>query len=80
MPDFEKLSRDLERSGNMDALRQIADSPEGRRLSSMLDGKAIEDAARSGDTQMLQDVLKKVLGTGEGKALARKLQDVMGKK
>lgn len=80
MPDFEKISREFEKNGTAQTLRQIADSPEGRRLSSMLDAKAVEEAAKTGDTQALQAILKEVLRTGEGKALAKKLQDALGKK
>lgn len=79
MQNLEQIGKQLEKSGKADAVKAIADSPEGKRLGAMLDGKAIEAAAKNGDTAALQDILKQVLATGEGQALAAQLQDLMGK-
>ena len=79
MPDFDEIGRALEKSGQAERLRQLADSPEGRRLSAMLDGAAVSQAAKNGDTKTLQAILQQVLRTGEGQALAQKLQDSLRK-
>lgn len=75
--DIEKLSRELERSGKAEKLRAVADTPEGRRLSNMIDPAAVTKAAQSGDTEAMRDILKQVLSTNEGQSLARMLGEAM---
>ena len=51
MQNWETISRELERSGKARDLRTLADSEDGQKLSRMLDGKAVEQAAKSGDSE-----------------------------
>ena len=79
MRDLEQIGRELQQQGKAEAVKAIAESPEGRRLGQLLDGKAIETAAKTGDTAALQTMLRQVLATGEGRALAAKLQEILKK-
>lgn len=77
MKDMKQVARDLEQSGKGGAIRALADSPEGRRLGSMLDAQAAEQAVKTGDTAALQQMLARVLATDEGRSLTDKLQKLM---
>lgn len=78
MQNLEQLGRKLQESGKADAVKKLAESPEGKRLGAMLDGKAVEAAAKKGDTVALQGILQQIMATGEGRALATQLQKLMG--
>ncbi len=75
--DLGKLEQKLR--GN-DALGAIARSPEGKTLASKIDSDALRTAAQQGDTAALQDILRRVLSTPEGRALAEKVQKAVEKK
>lgn len=75
--DFEKIARELQKSGKAEKLRSVADSPECRRLGALLDEKSVENAARSGNQEALKGILMQVLGTEEGRALAQQVRDAM---
>lgn len=77
MKDFEKIGRELERRGKTGEIISIAESEDGKRLGSMIDSKAVERAARSGDTAAMQDILRQVLGTAEGRRLAESIRQLM---
>ena len=79
MQNLENMSRELQRSGKAAQLRTLAESADGQRLSQMLDGKAVEQAARSGDSEALQSILGQVLSTREGRRLAESIQKLMQK-
>ena len=79
MQDLENIGKQLQKSGKANELRSLAESPEGKRISEMLDAKAVEQAAKSGDTAALQEILRKVLSTEDGKSLAQKLSSMMEK-
>ena len=74
--ELDKLEKKLK--GN-DRLGALADSPEGKALASRFDENALRDAAKKGDASALQDILRRVLSTPEGKALAEKVQKAVGK-
>lgn len=77
MNRFEDIGRELEKRGKADKIKQLADSEDGRRLSKLIDQKAIEAAARKGDSAALSGILSQVLSTDEGKRLAASLQQLM---
>lgn len=79
MKDLESIGKLLQQSGKAPELRSIADSPEGRRLSGMLDAGQVEQAAKSGDMEALRGILQQVLSTEDGRALAKKLGSIMEK-
>ena len=75
--NLEELSRRLQQSGKADKIKQIARSDAGARLGSMLDGKAIENAAKSGDDQALRRMLSQILSTEDGQKLAQSIRQIM---
>lgn len=77
MKDLENLGRRLEQSGKSDKLRQLADSSDGRAVGGMVDADRLSRAAKSGDMAELQDILRSVLSTDEGKRLAESLKKAM---
>lgn len=77
MSDLEELGRELERRGKAGALRELAASADGQRLARRLDTEAVEAAARSGDAAALAALLRGVLGTAEGRRLAKSVEELM---
>ena len=75
--DLEKTVKELEKSGKADKLKAMASSSDAKKLNSMLDAKAVEAAVRSGDGNAMQEILRQVLGTEEGRNLARRITDAM---
>lgn len=77
MKNFEDLGRELERRGKTDEIKRIAESEDGQRLSRMVNSADIERAAKSGDSAALQDMLRRVLSTDEGRRLAENVRKMM---
>lgn len=77
MNELEKLGRELEKSGKRDELKRLADSDDGRAVSRLVDADKVGKAAKSGDMAALQDILRGVLSTDEGRRLAESLQKAM---
>ena len=59
---------------------RLAESADGVKVGHMLDAKAVEDAARSGDSAALQKLLSQVLSTDEGRRLAENVRRLMQEK
>lgn len=74
--DLDQLERKLKENG---ALGALAGSREGKAVAAQLDENALRSAAKQGDTAALQEMLRNVLSTPEGKALAEKVQKAVGK-
>ena len=74
MKDLDALKQELARDGR---LQRIADSTDGQRLADALDAQRIEQAARTGDTETLRQILTQVLSTDAGQRLAGKVKDAM---
>ena len=79
MQDLEKMAQELRRRGKTEGIRALADSADGRKLGSMIDGEAAQRALRSGDSAALQQLLRGVLGTDEGRRLVTELQSLIEK-
>ena len=79
MEDLESIGRALERSGKAADIQKLAQSPEGQALGRMVDGQALQRAAKSGDRQALQAMLGQVLGSDEGRRLAEQVRRLMTK-
>ena len=60
MKDLEKLGAELNKSGKGEKLKSIADSAEGKAISRMVDSARVEQAAKSGDTAALRDILSQL--------------------
>jgi len=77
MQNFESISRELERRGKTDRIKQLAGTADGVKIGKMLDMDAVERAAKSGDSEALRQQLGKVLGTAEGQRLMENLRQIM---
>lgn len=77
MQNFEALGRELERRGKTEQIRRLAESADGKSLGAMIDAEAVEKAARSGDSEALGRILRRVLSTGEGQRLAADIRKLM---
>ena len=73
MMDMEKLGAELLSGRQGGAIRDMANSPEAKKLGTAIDPAAAERAVRSGDAAQLKARLTQILSTNEGKALAEKL-------
>ena len=79
MQSFEQVNRELERQGKAGKLRALAESDAGQRVSRMLDGAALSEAAQRGDAAALRDILSRVLSTEDGKQLAENVRRMLEK-
>ena len=77
MKDIEKLGSELRKSGRSDALMKLAESPDGKAVSRLVDAESLSRAAKSGDTAALREILRGVLSTDEGRRLAEGLRKAM---
>ena len=77
MTDLDALKQELARDGRLKRLQAIADSTDGQRFADALDAQKIEQAARTGDTELLRQILTQVLSTDAGQRLAGKVKDAM---
>lgn len=77
MKDLDALKQELARDGRLKRLQAIADSTDGQRFTDALDAQKIEQAARTGDTELLRQILTQVLSTDAGQRLAGKVKDAM---
>lgn len=71
MQDLERLQKELQRQGKLDAVKRLASSPEAAALQSRM------DAADPSDPEAVKHALSQLLKTREGQALARKIQEAM---
>ena len=79
MQELEKLEQELLRAGKAREIRALADSADGQKLGQMIDGGAVERAVKTGDSAALQQILRTVLGTDEGRRLAENLRTMVKK-
>ena len=79
MSNIEEINRELERQGKAEKLRALAASAEGQKVGRMVDAEKLSQAARSGDTSALKEMLSRVLNTAEGRALAENVRKMMEK-
>ena len=79
MNGFEQIAKGLRDSGKAGELEQLAASQDGKKLSGMIDGAALEKAVKSGDGAALQRMLGTLLSTPEGRNLAADVRRIMGK-
>lgn len=77
MKDIERLGSELRKSGRSEALMKLAESPDGKAVSRLVDAETVGRAAKNGDMDALRDILRGVLSTEEGKRLAESLRKAM---
>ena len=78
MQNFEQLGRELERRGKTSQLRALAESEDGAKLATMVDGERLARAAKSGDGEALREMLGSLLSTDEGRRLAERIRKTIG--
>ena len=76
-PEPEALYGGAAGGGKSDALMKLAESADGKAVSRLVDAEAVGKAAKNGDMAALQDILRGVLSTDEGKRLAESLRKAM---
>lgn len=64
---------------DMDKIKQIASSEEGKKIQDMFKGSQIEHAAKSGDMDSLKSAVSQLLQTEAGAKLAKQISDMMNK-
>ena len=74
--DLDQLERKMRTDGGLGAL---AGSAESRAVAAQFDEAELRAAAKQGDSAALQDILRRVLSTEEGRALAEKVRKAVGK-
>lgn len=77
MQNFENIGKELSRRGKTEDIKRIAESADGQCVSRMVDSRALEQAAKSGDNAALRDILSSVLSTAEGQRLAESVKKLM---
>lgn len=80
MNNFDKMSKELLKGGKAGELNKVVNSPEGKKIGSMVDGNALKKAVATGDNDTVNRILGQFLSTDEGKSLAKKLSENFGKK
>ena len=77
--DIRAAEKMLRESGKAQELMNAVTAEEGRRLESLIDKDAVRAAVAEGDPAKLAETLRAVLNTGEGRALAEKISEIMKK-
>ena len=77
MQDLEKLKEELQRRGQAERLKTLADSADGQKLGRMVDREALQEAMRKGDAEALRGILGRLLATDEGRRLNAQVQSML---
>lgn len=64
---------------DMDKIKQIASSDEGKKIQDMFKGSEIEKAAKNGDMDSLKSAVSQLLQTDAGAKLAKQISEMMNK-
>ncbi len=75
--DIERMTDSLLQGQDKASLQALAQSPEAARLASRVDGKALEQAVKTGDENVLRGMLQNMLSTPEGQRLASRVRDAV---
>ena len=79
MEEWEKLGDRWLSGKDADAVRGLADSGEARRLREKISPARAEQALRSGDPEQVKALLRQILETPEGRALAERISALGGR-
>jgi len=75
MPDFADFEKKLRGDPRAEKLmKEAMSSGAGRKVAQSIDGGRVEKALREGNSAELQDILRQVLSTAEGRGLAEKVK------
>lgn len=64
---------------DMDKIKQIASSDEGKKIQDMFKGSEIEQAAKKGDIDSLKSAVSQLLQTDAGAKLAKQISEMMNR-
>ena len=70
MEDLSKLQETLKQQGKLDAVQQLANSPDAARLAAQL--------PKDGSPEAVKAALQQLLNTEAGRRLAQQVKDAMG--
>ena len=79
MKDLGAMVKYLQNSGNAEKIMEAVSKTDTRRLEEMVDKDALGKALEKGDAKSLENMLRQVLNTGEGRELAKKISGIVGK-
>lgn len=79
MNDFDKIKKEMLNKENSKKVEKLAGSEEAKRISQMINVDDLKKAATSGNKDMLQSILGKVLASEDGKKLVEKIGENFGK-
>ena len=71
MQDLERLQKELQRQGKLDAVQELASSQEAAAISRQVSPESLKDPAS------VRAALEQLLRTREGQRLAQKIKDAM---
>ena len=74
--DISKFANTEKVRGKEDRIKKLAESADGEKIKSMVDGDRLKAAFEKGDTKTVQDTLKTVLATDEGARLLKQLEEM----
>ena len=75
---FEDVGQELMRRGKTDDIKRLAESEDGQKISRMVDAEKLRQAAGSGNSKTIHELLSAVLSTDEGKRLAENVRKMLG--
>lgn len=75
--NLEKIGEELQKRGQAEKLKTLADSADGKKLSGMVDRRALAEAAKKGDAEALRAMMSRLLQTAEGQRLSEQVQKLL---
>lgn len=77
MLDIESMGKHFLSEEKTRRIKEIADSPEGKKIAEMFDADQVKKAAEGGDSSTLQKMLSQLLSTDEGRKLAEQVSNAI---
>ena len=78
--DLERSAKNMMSSADIDNIKQIASTEEGRQIRQMMNGADIQKAAEKGDMDSLKNAVTNLLKTDAGAKLADRIAEMMNNK
>lgn len=79
MKDLGSLGKYLADEGKVKKMMSAVSGEDAKKLESMIDRDSLSSALAGGDVKSLENILRQVLNTGEGRELARKISGILDK-
>jgi hypothetical protein len=78
--DLERTAAERVSPSELDKIKQIASTEEGRQIRQMMNSKDIQKAAEKGDMDSLKNAVTNLLKTDAGAKLADRIAEMMNNK